>query len=257
MDDLVLQLAGNFHCATSPFSTSAPHPRLESYKQKGEGFGDQDKRRKKAIELQKKRRRDYIDLARRIADGEDVSESEDEEDRDSMDSSEKVGKERDSKHGGEDSEMECQSKNRVNPHKNQIMLSEWLVDVSEDFFHSWLFVVCPIGRRCLVVAARQWTAAYARNGHCLRRFPSNLPGGNKRSGYGKYTILDCIFNEVDGVSLYVVWECHDILFVHLYVFQCVAYSDVTFRAIMLYFVCFLGFLCARPDVLEQPCVLRL
>lgn len=205
MDDLVLQLAGSFHCASSPFSTSAPHPRLESYKQKGEGFGDQDRRRRNAIELQKKRRRDYIDLARRIADGEEVSESEDEEERESMDSSEKVGKE--CKKGGGDSEMECQAKNRVNPYKNQIMLSEWLVDVSEDFFHSWLFVVCPIGRRCLVVAARQWTAAYARNGYCLRRFPSNLPGGNKRSGYGKYTILDCIFNEVEGVSfLYSVGE---------------------------------------------------
>ena len=202
MDDLVQQLAGSFHCASSPLSTCAPHPRLESYKQKGEGFGDQDRRRRKAIELQKKRRRDYIDLARRIAEGEEVSESEDEEGGDSMESSEKIGKE--GQNNGEgDAEMECQvgrPKNRINPYKNQLMLSEWLVGVPEDFFHSWLFVVCPIGRRCLVVAARQWTAAYARNGYCLRRFPSNLPGGNKRTGFGKYTILDCIFDEVEGVS---------------------------------------------------------
>lgn len=207
MDDLVQQLAGSFHCAASPLSTSAPHPRLESYKQKGEGFGDQDGRRRKAIELQKKRRRDYVDLARRIAEGEEVSESEGEE-GDSMESSEKGGKEG-QKHSGGDAEMECQvgkPKNRINPYKNQLMLSEWLVDVSEDFFHSWLFVVCPIGRRCLVVAARQGTAAYARNGYCLRRFPSNLPGGNKRTGYGKYTFLDCIFDEVEGVSFYVVYQ---------------------------------------------------
>ena len=39
-------------------------------------------------------------------------------------------------------------------YKDQIMLSEWLVEVPEDFETNWLVVPCPIGKRCLVVASR-------------------------------------------------------------------------------------------------------
>lgn len=36
----------------------------------------------------------------------------------------------------------------------QLMLSEWLIDVPPDLDQEWLFVVCPIGKRALVVASR-------------------------------------------------------------------------------------------------------
>jgi snurportin-1 len=39
-------------------------------------------------------------------------------------------------------------------YQDQIMLSEWLVEVPEDFETSWLVMPCPIGKRCLVVASR-------------------------------------------------------------------------------------------------------
>ena len=34
------------------------------------------------------------------------------------------------------------------------MLSEWLVEIPEDFPKSWTAVKAPVGRRCLVVTAR-------------------------------------------------------------------------------------------------------
>ena len=39
-------------------------------------------------------------------------------------------------------------------YQDQIMLSEWLVEVPEDFETSWLVMPCPTGKRCLVVASR-------------------------------------------------------------------------------------------------------
>lgn len=39
-------------------------------------------------------------------------------------------------------------------YKDQIMLSEWLVEVPTDFDTSWLMVPCPVGKRCLIVASR-------------------------------------------------------------------------------------------------------
>lgn len=35
----------------------------------------------------------------------------------------------------------------------QLMLSEWLVDVPDDLVQEWFMVVCPMGKRNLVIAA--------------------------------------------------------------------------------------------------------
>lgn len=40
---------------------------------------------------------------------------------------------------------------RVSP---QLMLSEWLIDVPVDLEQEWVAVVCPVGKRALVVASR-------------------------------------------------------------------------------------------------------
>ena len=197
MDGLVSKLSGDLHVTSTVFSTSAPHPRLESYKQKGDGFGDQQRRREKAIQMQKQRRKDYVDFARKIAEGELLSDSEEEGGMDTWGEDEVDGDMDTSKAALK------KPRKKYNPYKNQIMLSEWLVDVPEDFSALWLFVVCPVGKRCMVVASRGWTAAYGRNGYCIKRFPSYLPGGNHSSGtHAKFSILDCIFDEINGVSLY-------------------------------------------------------
>lgn len=54
-------------------------------------------------------------------------------------------------------EMEwSSSKKQVYPStfKNQIMLSEWLIEIPEDFDTNWLIVPCPKGKRCLLVASK-------------------------------------------------------------------------------------------------------
>lgn len=36
----------------------------------------------------------------------------------------------------------------------QLMLSEWLVDVPAELDTDWLMVVCPVGKRSLIVASK-------------------------------------------------------------------------------------------------------
>jgi hypothetical protein len=37
---------------------------------------------------------------------------------------------------------------------SQLMLSEWLIDVPSDLGQEWIVVVCPVGKRALIVASR-------------------------------------------------------------------------------------------------------
>lgn len=61
-------------------NTHGPHPHYTLYKQRGAGgaFGSQEERRKKFLEEQKARRRNYADYARRVVEG-DLSGEEDDE----------------------------------------------------------------------------------------------------------------------------------------------------------------------------------
>ena len=87
MDDALL---AEFH---SVFSVSGdvnaphrPHPNFSSlYKQKRAGFGDQEARRRRQLDQQKSRRKDYADYVRRIVDGEEWEEEMDEDDDDGED----------------------------------------------------------------------------------------------------------------------------------------------------------------------------
>ena len=79
----------------------------------------------------------------------------------------------------------------------QLMLSEWLVDVPSDFFTDWFMVLCPRGKRTLVVAAKGKTSVYSRTGYFMFEFQSLLPGGshsNRRSSKGG-SALDAIYVE--------------------------------------------------------------
>ncbi|NXY38022.1 SPN1 protein, partial [Pomatorhinus ruficollis] len=118
--------------------------------------------------LDPRRRLDYVNHARRLAEDDWAGvESEDE------------GRE------GEDAEEEAMDvdagKKLPKRYANQLMLSEWLVDVPSDLEQEWVVVVCPVGKRALVVASRGTTAAYTKSGFCVNRFPSLLPGGNRHN----------------------------------------------------------------------------
>ena len=84
------------------------------------------------------------------------------------------------------------------PYRNQLMLSEWLVDVPEDFLEKWFVVVCPIGKRSLIISSNGTTYAHSRSGSCLNTFPSLLPGGCHKTYRTSrdHCILDCIFDNV-------------------------------------------------------------
>lgn len=89
---------------------------------------------------------------------------------------------------------------RKPPYRNQLMLSEWLLDPPDDFEHNWYTIICPIAKRCLVIAAKGTTTSYSRSGHKMDSFPSHLPGGCKRLSakhhYSNktYCILDCLYD---------------------------------------------------------------
>nr|XP_028561861.1 tyrosine-protein phosphatase non-receptor type 9 isoform X2 [Podarcis muralis] len=186
MEELSQALAFSFAVSQDLNSTAAPHPRLAQYKSKYSSL-EQAERRRQLLAFQKTKRLDYVNHARRLAEDDWTGTEEEEEEE-----KEKEGAGADSA----DMEMEVGTK-LPKRYANQLMLSEWLIDVPPDLVQEWLLVVCPVGKRALIVASQGSTAAYTKSGFCVNRFPSLLPGGSRHtSATGKeYTILDCIYSE--------------------------------------------------------------
>ncbi|KAM6303450.1 snurportin-1 isoform 1-T2 [Podargus strigoides] len=183
MEELSAALAAGVALA-APYSPAAPHPRLAAYKARG-GPG-QAERRQRLLRLQREKRLDYVNHARRLA----------EDDWAGMESE---GEEKEGEGAEEEEEMDVDAGKKLpKRYANQLMLSEWLVDVPVDLEQDWVVVVCPVGKRALVVASRGTTAAYTKSGFCVNKFPSLLPGGNRHNSMNEkvYCILDCIYNEV-------------------------------------------------------------
>ncbi|XP_020729308.2 snurportin-1 isoform X5 [Odocoileus virginianus] len=195
MEELSQALAGSFSVSQDLNSTAAPHPRLSQYKSKYSSL-EQSERRRQLLELQKLKRLDYVNHARRLAEDDWTGmESEEEEEKD-------------------DEKMEVDTGKKLpKRYANQLMLSEWLIDVPSDLGQEWIVVVCPVGKRALIVASQGSTSAYTKSGYCVNRFSSLLPGGNRRNSTTAkdYTILDCIYNEVNQ-TYYVLdvmcWRGH-------------------------------------------------
>lgn len=200
MDDLAAQLATSFAVSNEPNTTAAAHPRFSQYKSKSTAM-DQNSRRMRILEKQKQQRFDYVNHIRSLS--EDTWSNADAESVNSMDSL-------DAEMETESSEMRLRKPGRY--YKNQLMLSEWLVDVPVDFTQEWCTVPCPVGKRCLVVASRGHTCAYTRSGYRLNTFTSTLPGGNKKHRK-ENAILDCIYDEVNGIY-YILdimcWKNHPV-----------------------------------------------
>lgn len=194
MDGLLDSLSAGLRVTQDENSTLVPHPRFASYKFKYSA-SSQEARRLKFFEDQKKKRSDLFEHARRLALGSDDA----------------------SKNG--DEQMDCSVSRPRNSapriYKNRLMLSEWLVDVPEDFAENWLVVPCPVAKRCLVVSSKGSTRCYARNGYRIAIFSSLLPGGSKSSD-GKpsdFCLLDCVFSEVHR-TYYILdllcWKSHPV-----------------------------------------------
>lgn len=81
------------------------------------------------------------------------------------------------------------------PFNNQLMLSEWLELIEQDDLEkNWIMCICPVGKRCLVVASEGNTSVYNKGGKLIARHSTKLPGGSRDSKIDE-TILDCIYNE--------------------------------------------------------------
>lgn len=75
MDDTLLaEFQSTFLIGGEVLTTHGPHPHYTLYKQRGNGFGSQELRRKKFLEEQKTRRRNYADYARRVVEGDLLEE---------------------------------------------------------------------------------------------------------------------------------------------------------------------------------------
>jgi len=193
-DDLTASFATSFNVSNFPNDTNKPHPRFAQYKMKSSP-SSQDLRRKKLLEHQKARRDDFMNFSRCLADGDlddevDMEEEKEEEEED-MDTA------------------EVKPKRLRKTYKNQLMLSEWLVEVPTDLSEKWLMVLCPQGRRNLVIASRGKTKVFSKSGLHVKSFPSNLPGGNRLGRRAAFTILDCIYSEAASTFYILDMMCWD------------------------------------------------
>jgi len=191
--DLAECFSASFNVTNHPNDTNKPHPRFAQYKIKSSSIS-QDVRRRKLLQHQRARRDDFMNLSRCLAEG-DIDEGEDEED--------------------ENEEEDMETSEEVRPrklrksYKNQLMFSEWLVETPEDLAEKWLLVLCPEGRRNLVVAGRGETKAFSKSGMMVKKFPSNLPGGKRQGKRNSFTILDCIYSETSGTFYILDMMCWD------------------------------------------------
>jgi len=193
MDDLADCFAGSFNVTNAPNDTNRAHPRFAQYKMKNSG-SNQEQRRKRLLDHQRAKRDDLVNHARALAMGDFDEEKEEEEEEEEMDTS-----------------GEIRQRRLRKTYKNQLMLSEWLVEVPEDIEKNWLLILCPEGRRNFVVAANGSTKVFSKSGKQVKSFPSNLPGGNRNQGRArnKYTILDCIYSESNGIFYILDMMCWD------------------------------------------------
>jgi len=197
MDELTDTLSSAFQVSATANNIYTSHPRFDQYKQRSLKAGDQNTRRERYLSHQKKRRFNFQKHARCLALGK--WESDGDHNLEKCDG------------GTESEEMEIETKVRPpKRYKDQLMLSEWLVEVPGDFAENWLMLACPIGKRNLVVASRGRTCCYSKSGYLITTFPSALPGGSSNDHSG-YTILDCIFSESEA-TFYVLdvmcWNNH-------------------------------------------------
>ncbi|KAK5983374.1 DNA repair protein REV1like [Bombus terrestris] [Trichostrongylus colubriformis] len=153
------------------------HPRFSKFKNAGRAAEQQARRREDAIERQRNSRFDHFNHTRKLA--ENVSDDEDE-------IVEQL------KTDGEEVPQDLRKKHYKSRYADELMLSEWLVDIPEQLSSEWMMVPSPVGKRVLVVAAKGATTAYNKAGKTITQFRSRLPGGSGKSS--AYTILDCIMD---------------------------------------------------------------
>ncbi|EYC07886.1 hypothetical protein Y032_0068g186 [Ancylostoma ceylanicum] len=168
-------------CCLDKCTISGEHPRFSKFKNAGRAAEQQAKRREDAMERQRNSRFDHFNHTRKLAENEEDDEEIIDAERDHQEEQEKP--------------QDLRKKRYKSRYADELMLSEWLVDIPEQLSSEWMMVPSPVGKRVLVVAAKGATTAYNKAGKTITQFRSRLPGGHQKSkGSGVYTILDCIMD---------------------------------------------------------------
>ncbi|CAL8102696.1 unnamed protein product [Orchesella dallaii] len=195
---------------------------------KSHGFGatsSQQRRRERLLDLQRKRRDEILDKIRQLEEAA-YSESETEDEMDFTTcirntSSYQTKLESIQEMENMETTVNCTSSKAKRRGKNRnrrrkpppcrVMLSEWLIDKPEDFEEQWIGTLCPVGKRCIVVANRGKTKVFSRSDEYLGSFKSLLPGGSHVNRCKGVTILDCIWS-IQSQIFYVLdlicWNSH-------------------------------------------------
>ncbi|CAB3405099.1 unnamed protein product [Caenorhabditis bovis] len=176
IDSLVGQLREGFQVDPDALGE---HPRYSQYKNLAKAAELQAKRRQDALDRQKEGRYLKLMKLRNLVGDETTDEDDEELEEEAVEVNEPK----------EEKRLKMRNK-----YADQLMLSEWLVDIPDQLSEQWTMVVAPIGRRCLVVATKGLTNAYNKSGRNVMQFNSYLPGGYGRNKYS-HTVLDCIFGD--------------------------------------------------------------
>ncbi|CAI2347211.1 unnamed protein product [Caenorhabditis sp. 36 PRJEB53466] len=194
LDALTNQLSEGFQ--VDPNSLGE-HPRYAQFKNLAKAAEQQAKRREETLERLKNGRFEKLMKLRNLA-CDDANSDEEEAQR------------------AEDAENvaqifgDAQQRRQVPKYADQLMLSEWLVDIPETLSTEWTMMMAPQGKRTLVVAAKGFTTAYNKSGRQVAQFQSKLPGGSSRGKNGSWTILDCIYHDRIYYVLDVLsWNAHE------------------------------------------------
>ncbi|XP_018303853.1 snurportin-1 isoform X2 [Mycetomoellerius zeteki] len=161
----------------------------------------QEERRRLLLEYQKKHRDETINAARGIQEF-STSKNEDLDEEKYIGKAEYIGEEYmdAEEYMDEEEYMEVEdyasSYYKILPNEfktSRMMLSEWMLDVPQDFIENWIMVPCPIGKRVRVISGWGETRAYSRKGILHGVFPSALPGGNPDSDFHHSAAIDCLW----------------------------------------------------------------
>jgi hypothetical protein len=181
----------------------------------------QEERRKKILEEQRQKRNSLVNQARKLIElsirqenGEDDSDSDSDfeipnqvvDTTTSSSASNNNMSIENNENGMEIDKKTKKNKNKnkkknkyrkdIKTFKNQLMISEKLMEIPEDFQTNWISVKVPDGIPCLVISYNGKTVSRRDDGTIIETFYSNIPGGNPLSrDFQNYSILDCMYCE--------------------------------------------------------------
>ncbi|KAI7862558.1 hypothetical protein BDF14DRAFT_1853906 [Spinellus fusiger] len=220
-EDAMDSLSEQFQQAVSTDDTRESHEffesRLETYQKQRTPLchrsvaETQGIRRQKALMLQKKVRNERVSQSRLKAlvgikdPEEDEEEEEEEEEQVPINTHKRM---RDSDDEPKENKIMCMEYMPKNKKKKKgykkpehftdlVMYAETMEEIPSDFTMQWVFIISPVGKRCLVTTAKGETIVRTRSGRILTRLQSNLPSGSRdsrSSPTSDYCIMDCIYD---------------------------------------------------------------